>query len=582
MLSLNQVALRIPHRSGEQISQLARVLIPLQFILIFLAALPIGILAQERPASLSSSIDYDSLARNEIHTWISNIGIMNHNPHTGSYSFEWPGGSGRTYTYQDGFCIAGRMHGSGDIRADGTMCNASWQPGRILKEGSAANPGDESNRLYRMRRLSASLCGSLPPIEQQVLKQDYQQWPVSQGAPWRDVDLNGSYDPDFARWLQDPASVDGPIFHGDEMLWGVMNDLDTTQTRLLFGTIPIGLEVHTAVWAYDLPDCRGRAIFTRNQIIHKGNDDLDSAYFAIWADPDIGSGLDDFVGIDTVRQLAYGFNGKAMDAVYGNIGALGYLLLQGPTVPAPGHTARRCGRTEKDLKNLPFTAYTIYANGVLPYTDPDRGVSRGAQMLYNNMKGLFAYGSPFVDPHTGDTTTLMIAGDPVMETGWLDSDNLPPGDRRFLASCGPFHLAVGDTQEVIYARIVAEGGAPAEDVAALRRTADCIIQTYEDTPLLVRSAPAAGSFSLEAVYPNPLDISTRSQLAATILTGGPRSIHIRLVNTVGQVVAERTMAVPQGQGTFILDLPDNLPAGYYQLTATDGRAVEIERVVLLK
>lgn len=582
MILSNQLLYWISHRNGEHFRLRTRVFVQLQFILIFLIAPSAWMLPQGRPESLSSNIDYDSLARNEIHTWVSNIGIMNQNPHTGSYSFEWPGGSGRTYTYQDGFCIAGRMRGTGDIRADGTMCNASWQPGTIRNDGNAADPEDGNNRLYRVRRLSPALYSSLPLVEQQVLKQDYHAWPVFQGAPWRDVDRNSSYDPDFSRWLQDPTSADGPIFPGDEMLWGVMNDLDTAQTRLLFGTIPIGLEVNTAVWAYDLPDCRGRAIFTRNRIIHKGSDDLDSAYFAIWSDPDIGSGLDDFVGIDTVRQLAYGFNGEATDLVYGNIGALGYLLLQGPAVPAPGHSARRCGRTETDMKNLPFTAYTIYANGVLPYTDPDRGVSRGARMLYNNMKGLFAYGAPFVDPHTGDTTTLMIAGDPVMETGWLDSDNLPPGDRRFLASCGPFNLAVGDTQEVIYARIAAEGGTPAEDVAALRRTADCILQTYQDTPLLVGSDAAAVSFSLESVYPNPLNISTQRRLVATILTENQHSILIRLSNAVGRVVAQRKMTAPQGKGTFILDLPGDLSAGTYQLTATDGLMVESRRVMLLK
>lgn len=582
MLSSDRIANQNDHRHEEYHSVPVQVLVRVQFILIFLGASSACLMAQGRPESLSPNIDYDSLARNEIHTWVSNVGIMNQNPHTGSYSFEWPGGSGRTYTYQDGFCIAGRMHGSGELRADGTMCNVSWQPGMVLDDGSAANPEDGNNRLYRVRRLSPALYSSLPPQEQLVLRQDYEEWPVSQGAAWRDIDMNGSYNPDFSRWLQDPASADGPIFLGDEMLWGVMNDLDTTQTKFLFGTIPIGLEVITAVWAYDLPDCRGRAIFTRNQIIHKGNENLDSAYFAIWSDPDIGSGLDDFVGIDTVRQLAFGFNGEEVDVVHGNIGALGYLLLQGPTVPAPGHSARRCGRMEADMKNLPFTAYTMYANGVLPYKDPDRRVSSGARMLYNNMKGLFAYGSPFVDPHTGDTTTLMIAGDPVTQTGWLDSDNLPPGDRRLLASCGPFNLAVGDTQEVIYARIVADGGTPAEDVAELRRTADCIIQTYRDTPLLVLSTPEVRPFLIETIYPNPLNISIQKQLAVTILSEGQHPLFIRLVNTVGQIVAQGKMNVPQGQRCVMLNLPENLPAGNYQLNLTNGHEVANERVVVLK
>jgi hypothetical protein len=538
--------------------------------------------AQMRPGTLSSNIDFDTLARNEIHTWISNVGNMSHDPRTDGNSFEWPGGSGRTYMYQDGFCIAGRMHGSGDLRADGTYCTVSWQPGMILDDGTAADPADGNNRLYRVRRLTPAVYNSLPLQDQTVLRQDYEQWPVFQGAPWSDADGNGRYEPDFSRWLQDSFSVDGPSFLGDEMIWGAMNDLDSLQTHSLFGTIPIGLEVNTAVWAYDLPDCRSRAVFTRHRIIHKGIDALDSAYFAIWSDPDVGSGLDDFVGIDTVLQLAYAFNGGETDPLHGNIGALGYLLLQGPAVLAPGKTARRCGRTESDMKNLRFTAFTMYANGVLPYRDPDRRVARGAQMLYNNMKGLFSYGAAFVDPHTGDTTTLMIAGDPGMRTGWLDSDNLPPGDRRLLASSGPFDLAVGDTQEVIYARIVAEGGSPAGDLIALRETADCIIRTYRDTPLRAGSIPQAINFSIDAPFPNPFHTDIHTHLGLVVRSEHLRPISIQLINALGQSITRLEFIPRSERETFRFPLSPAIPAGVYHIIASNGTRIATRQIVLFR
>jgi hypothetical protein len=452
----------------------------------------------------------------------------------------------------------------------------------ILDDGSAANPEDGNNRLYRVRRLTPSIFNSLPPDEQAVLRQDYEQWPISQGAPWMDTDLNGTYQPNFSLWVQNPTSVDGPIFPGDEMLWCVMNDLDTARTRFLFGTIPIGLEVNTAVWAYDLPDCRGRAIFTRHQIIHEGVDDLDSAYFAIWSDPDVGSGFDDFVGIDTIRQLAYAFNGGPVDGFFGNIGALGYLLLEGPVVPAEGKTARRFGRTEAELMNLPFTAFTMYTNGTPPYLDPDLRVSRGAQMLYNNMKGRFSFGAPFIDPHTGDTTTRMISGDPVARTGWLDSDNLPPGDRRLLVSCGPFNLAVGDTQEVIYARIVAEGGTPAEDIFALRENADCILRTFRDFPVGVHSVPEAADFSIEAVFPNPINTETHAQLGLAIWSKHQLPISILLIDALGRSVTRMEIVPRSERETLWLPLSSTVPAGVYHVMATDGIQIATRRIILFR
>ena len=71
-------------------------------------------------------------------------------------------------------------------------------------------------------------------------------------------------------------------------------------------------------------------------------------------------------------------------------------------------------------------------------------------------------GEIFTDLITGLPTTYALNGDPVTGTGWLDGDQLPPGDRRQGSASGPFNMAPGDTQEVVVAEIVA-GATPGSD-----------------------------------------------------------------------------------------------------------------------
>lgn len=525
--------------------------------------------------------DYDTLACNEVTMWTSNVGSMSHNPVTGRHGFEWPQGSGVYYIYQDGLLFSCKIFGL--TFAGGTMYHAAWQPGYIRADGTPNDPNDAGMRLFRARRIDSASFAMLTLDEQEAIKSDYVEWPAALGAPWNDTDANGRYDPDFDAWLHDASTADGPPLLGDEMLWCTMNDLDARTVRDLFGTSPVGMEMHTTMWAHRDSGCRSRAIFTRHRLIHKGIDNLDSMYLMIWSDPDVGFPTDDYVGIDTSLQMAYTYNALAHDSLHGNVGVLGYLLLQGPAVHSPGYMARFKGRDVTDRKNLPFTAFTMYADAQPPFEDPQRKDPRGASMLFNNARGLFASGEPFIDPHTGDTTTIMLAGDPLSGTGWLDRDNLPPGDRRMLASMGPMTLAVGDTQEVIYARIVAEGGTPTEDLAALRETAACIVRTYRDTPLAVASPVSRSEFRITGIAPSP---GKPGQMLTLNVEHGMRTngqVTVLLTDLLGRVLVKRTLPLPSSSPARLpFPLPAALPGGVYSLRVSDGSHVHIRYVPVLK
>jgi hypothetical protein len=82
-------------------------------------------------------------------------------------------------------------------------------------------------------------------------------------------------------------------------------------------------------------------------------------------------------------------------------------------------------------------------------TDP-----RSKDESYYYMQGLDLHGDPVTNPMTGEVTKFMFPGDPVSNTGWLDSD---PADRRFMLNAGPFTMEPGDTQEVVVGLVVAQG-----------------------------------------------------------------------------------------------------------------------------
>jgi len=303
---------------------------------------------------------------------------------------------------------------------------------------------------------------------------DWQNWPVGDGAPFEDVDGNGSY----------LAAVDIPGVPGaDQTIWLVANDippfiddfdgdgvLDTLDVNPWpYASAPIGVELQLTLWAYDLPADHplGNMLFKRARLIYTGlpggpvDARLDTVYFAQWSDPDLGFFNDDFVGADTVLSLGYVYNGTVTDPFYLSLGlpvaAGGYDFLQGPIV---------AGDT------LGMTAFNYFSSDS-PIPDPALELYIGTLMFFNLMEGFlplpeYPAQEPWLDPLTGQATKFALSGDPVAGQGWLDGIELPPGDRRLVMSTGPFAMALGDTQDVVLALIGALGVDNLTSVLVLR------------------------------------------------------------------------------------------------------------------
>ncbi|HLP15565.1 MAG TPA: hypothetical protein VK470_04870 [Bacteroidota bacterium] len=454
---------------------------------------------------VSTNDDKATILINNIFNYYSNNGDGSYNTYTGGSGLEWPKGSGNTAIFEDGLVWSGYYGQKGveaNLRTGGSAYRHGLQAGRILNSGvaytalTASDPGDAANRTYRVRPditpktpldqalkilqeeevplLSRDVNITAQQIYENYIK-DWNEWPATQGAPFDDKNHNGVYDPDI-----DSAGVPG----ADQTLWHVSNDLDASRTTYMYGSNPIGLEYQRTIWAYRRTGALGNTIFTRNKIINKSNTALDSAFFSQWSDPDLGDAGDDFVGCDISRSLGYVYNGRARDTYYGDKPpAAGYDFFQGPLVVAPGDSGIFNNQRRYGYKNLGMSAFNFFINGSTTYSDPAQGLISGTRHWYNLMNGTVApTGAPNRDLITGQITKFVFSGDPATGKGWTESNGsiAPPGDRRLCMVTGPFKLNPGDTQEVVVATLVGQGGDRISSVSVLKFYSDIAQSAFDN------------------------------------------------------------------------------------------------------
>ncbi len=464
----------------------------------------------ENTFRIQSFNSYDYIAANEILMWIGNNGDGSHDPNTDGSGFYWPGGinnTGQTAIFEDGLCWGGKV--DGEIRVNGNTHRQGLKPGNILPDGTAANPIDPKFRVYKIKKNWEYLP---PSPERDKYEYNFLNWPADLGAPWIDNNNDGIYSP----------GIDQPDYVGDEVLFYVANDLDTNTTRFTYGSNPIGFEFQTTVYAFERENLKN-VVFKKYQIINKSEADITELYFTYWADCDLGDANDDWSAIDTNLSISYIYNGDNDDGMYGvQPPAVAHLLLQSPIVSAGiNDSAFYKSRWIKGFKNIKINAGgMILKHGLMqPYPgNPRQGIYEGSIEFYNIMKGLANNGEPIIDPNTGDTTTFCVPGDPVAGTGWYHGQGFPggnpPGDSYYQLACGPFNMAPGDTQEVVYAIFMSQGSSNIQSIAELRKDASYYLNSYYNNfPVSVedKNSLLPDEFVLYQNYPNPFNPTTKIQ-----------------------------------------------------------------------
>ncbi|MCX6149794.1 MAG: T9SS type A sorting domain-containing protein [Ignavibacteriales bacterium] len=517
--------------------------------------------------------NYDFVAVNQIKMWIGNNGDGSHDPITDGQGFYWPGGKDATIgaSFEDGLLWGGKIDGK--IYVNGNTHRQGLKPGKILPDGNAGS----AEGIWKIKKDWQLLPGG---PEKDRYEYNYQNWPGDLGAPFIDEDEDGKF----------TKGIDQPGFLGDEVLWFVANDLDTATSIRTYGSNPIGLEVQVSTFGYDRQDDLADVVFKKYKLINRSGKEIKDMYLSYWADPDLGDASDDYIGCDSTLNLGFCYNGKNDDYMYGSPPpAIGYLLLQGPILLSEiSDSARFDDRWKHGYKNLGMTMFTpIIKNWMPGTTDPSVGIYEGTLQMYNNMRCLTTFaGNPLTDPNTGLSTKYGLSGDPIAGSGWYEGKGWPGGplpyDRRLMVDSGPSKMASEDTQEVVYAIIMARGTDNINSVAELKRKAKVVQEFYDShIPTDVKKEKILpAKFELYQNYPNPFNPST------TISFVIPNSsfVILKIFDVLGEEVATLiNEELKAGIHHYTLSTINyKLSSGVYLIQLKSGEKSLTQKMLMLK
>lgn len=405
------------------------------------------------------------------------------------------------------------------------------------------------------------------PINCDSIPDDIKYWP-GQGNPfWRekftfplpDQPL-GDYFDFIGDGVYNPCEGDFPIINirgcepgddifrareliPDEMIFWIYNDNGGPQT--LSGPRSIQMEVQVQSFAYSTNDEINDMTFYRYKLLNKANEDLVDCYFSMWIDPDLGCYVDDYIGCDVSRSLAYVYNEDAIDGSVGascgggvntygsDIPMIGMDYFRGPLGPkvwkrnaegdvvyepvldANGDTVKVDGQVVlkrvlldpepfsgnlDTIVELGMTSFMYHENAGVgspppPTTDPQRGREDG---FYNYIRGFWAdgtavtFGGSGYNPGSTDTVKYVFPAAPNDRNGWsMCTANLPNGDRRTLQATGPLLLQPGAENELILGIVFVPSIVhPCPDLTRLRY-ADDIAQALFDNCFDITDGPDA-------------------------------------------------------------------------------------------
>ena len=317
----------------------------------------------------------------------------------------------------------------------------------------------------------------------------------SQGlAPFFDVIGDGIYNPiegDFPRI--EIRGCDSPQYP-DEMNFWIYNDAGGIHTQSQ-SEEAIRMEIQAQAFAYASNDELNDMTFQRYKLINRAIESIDSMFFAMWVDADLGCFDDDYIGCDTTRSLMYIYNEDALDGQTGCecSGVNTYCA----EIPILGVDYFR-GPLDEFGDEIGMSSFTYYNN--LSFCEPPAGTTDPENRFefYNYLTGSWKDGTPFThggshyNPGSMDLTSYAFPGEPDDPTSWsMCTAGLGCGDRRTVQASGPFQLQPGAVNELIIGVVWTPDIAhPCPDISPLL-FADDLAQALFDNCFEITDGPDA-------------------------------------------------------------------------------------------
>ena len=395
-------------------------------------------------------------------------------------------------------------------------------------------------------------------------------------APFIDQNGNGIYEPS----LGDFPNIKG----ASQGNWFVFNDAGGVHTSS--GGEALAMQIQVLAYSYaSNEDAINDATFYDYYFVYKGEEVLENTNISIWVDPDLGCYTDDYIGCDTISDMAFVYNMDATDGDNGcscpggvttycdDIPLVGIKILDGIyaervfggggqlEVPLPGQAA-------DTLVSLGMTSF-IYYNGV-GATQGTADPATPAQ-YFNYMQGRFQDGLPISvggDGHNpgGTFTNYAFPGNPADVGEWsMCQEDLPAGDRRMLINSGPFRVVPGSINRLSFAVIYTPSVAhPCPDISDLREVGDVVSTFYDNGGIVSINTPIYQDNAI-SLTPNPF--TDQSQL---VLEGASTLQQVQLYSITGQLM--RTYA-GLSANSLSIEKGNLTPGMYlYKALAKDGKA----------
>lgn len=384
---------------------------------------------------------------------------------------------------------------------------------------------------------------------------------TSQGlAGFWDQDGDGNYDPDKGDFpvIEIRGCTDQPQFP-DEMTFWIYNDAGNIHSESRGD--PIQMEIQVQAFAYATNDEINNMTFQRYKLINRAVESIDSTYFAMWVDPDLGCFTDDYIGSDVNRNLAYVYNEDAADGETGCV-CQGGVNTYCEEIPILGIDYFR-GPLNEFGEEIGMSSFTYYNNGGIGSppvgtTDPNT-----AQEYFNYLSGSWRDGSPFTfgDDAYQDGIPVKYAfpNPPDDVDGWsMCTAGLPFGDRRMIQASGPFRLDPGAVNELIIGAVwVADQNYPCPSIAKLQE-ADDIAQALFDNCFEITDGPDAPDVDFIALDKEIIAIFTNDTIVS---------------NNAFEAYAQKGLQIPAGVADSLYEFE-----GYklYQLASSDVTTADFD------
>ncbi len=493
--------------------------------------------------------------------------------------YEVPKGSGAHSVFASNIWVGGMVNGELRISA-ATYADREFWPGPLDSE---ANPPPDCSIYDRIWKVSDADIRTYESTG--VATQDMKDWPADLGAPVFDGDGN----PDN----YDLAAGDRPYVYGDQTAWWIMNDVGNQHSRT--DSPPMGLEIRAAAFAADGPPGTWlpTATFYRYELAYRGTTPIDSMYFGMWVDVDVGNSADDYVGSDSLLGLGFGYNGDDTDEGESGYGssppAVGYIFAKGPQAESDGIDNDGDGATDEDGEARRATSFVFYSGDATVQGDPRSGPDYYSYLVPTWLDGQAITFGGNGRSFSETPVRFMFSGNP--PDFWseenMDGEGLttPPSDRRFVIATGPFRMETGQSEEIVVAILWARGTDRLDSVVLLKAFTsiayDAVagVMEFDATATSLTEPVGAGVFEDPVGlghYPNP--VIGRATITVELAT---RAV-ARLV--LYDVLGREVRVLFEGElrpGTHRVALDaTSLPAGVYYYRWEAGAAAPTRALVL--